>query len=98
MSIHIYGFLDFLSLCSSIVCIVQSVIEDEVAKATLNYINLEGADYIGLQQIIATTSQSIKTKIWSTLVKFWPSLIPKMAQSFLMKSKNTMTKMETMCR
>jgi hypothetical protein len=69
MLIHIYGFLDFLSLCSSILCIVQSEIEDEVAKATENYINLEVADHIGLQQIIATASQSIKTKKRSTLVK-----------------------------
>ena len=41
MFIHIYGFLDFLSLCSSILCIVQSEMEDETAKATENYINLE---------------------------------------------------------
>ena len=76
MSIHIHGFLDFISLYSSIICIVHSEIEDEVAKATENYINLEVADHIRLQQKIATASQSIKTKKRSTMVKILASADP----------------------
>jgi hypothetical protein len=82
MSIRIYGFLDFRSLCSSILCIVKSEIEDQVAKTTENYINLEVADHIGLQQIIATTSQFIKTKKQSTMVKILANANPKNGTEF----------------
>lgn len=41
---------------------IQNKIEEDIAKLTENYICLEVADDIKLQQINAIASQSVKTK------------------------------------
>lgn len=90
--------MDFISLYSSIICIVQSKIDNEVANTIENYINFEIAYYIGLQQIIATSSQLIKSKKWSTLVKILAIANLKSGIKFFNEIKKHYDKMETMCK
>ena len=59
---------------------------------------MEVADDIGLQQIIATTSLSIKTKKRSTLVKILAIANLENGTEFFDEIKKHYDKMETMCK
>lgn len=57
-----YFKFNFISLYLSVICIIKRKIEGEVSKEIEKYINLEVANHIILQQIIATASHSIRFK------------------------------------